>query len=83
MMISTLDISGVTDRVVDYAWALLVPRLHEGSFAVEDSAFLAGLALASIGRGKIETRQQALARLIHDTEQAVAGAGVFDAAVRG
>jgi hypothetical protein len=66
----------VTDRVVDYAWTLLVPRLHEGGFSVADSAFVAGLALASIGRGKIENRRQVLSRLIHDTEQAVAMARV-------
>ena len=38
------------ERVLGYAWSLLVPRLHEGGFARADSAFVAGLArLGGVG----------------------------------
>src|SRR5205807_1021546 len=40
------------DRLVDYAWALLVPRMHADGFVVEDSHFLARLGLTSLGRGR-------------------------------
>jgi hypothetical protein len=62
------------DRAVDYAWEMLVPRLHEGRFAPEDSAFAAGLALASAGRGWPEARAAVLKQLRKETETAVATA---------
>jgi hypothetical protein len=33
------------ERVLGYAWQMLVPRLHAGGFVPADSAFVAGLAL--------------------------------------
>jgi hypothetical protein len=35
-------------RLLDYAWAMLAPRLHKGRFRPGDSAFLAGLARLSL-----------------------------------
>jgi hypothetical protein len=62
------------DRAIDYAWELLVPRLHAESLALEDSAFAAGLARASAGRGRAEVRAEALKQLRQQTETAVASA---------
>ncbi len=56
------------ERMIDYAWKLLAPVLHEGRFVPEDSAFLAGLALVSRG---LEGEQQ-LPELLRRTEKAVA-----------
>jgi hypothetical protein len=60
------------DRVIDYAWAEVAPRLHAEGFSLTDSAFLASLALASVGRGRTEARREALARLLVLTERVVA-----------
>lgn len=60
------------DRAVDHAWGLLVPRLHAHGFSVSDSAFLAGLAQVSIGRGKPQQRERALERASLTTERALA-----------
>jgi hypothetical protein len=57
-----------SDRAVDYAWALLVPKLHADGFSADDSAFLAGLAEASVGHGKPHTRERALENAIDRTE---------------
>ena len=62
------------ERALDYAWQLLVPRLHAGAFSVDDSTFLAGLALASVGRGQPVERAANLERVLRLTENAVAGA---------
>jgi len=62
------------DRAVDHAWTALAPRLHAEGFALADSAFLASLALVSVGRGRPATRRDALARLLALTERVV-GAG--------
>jgi hypothetical protein len=62
------------DRVVDYAWKWLAPRLHAEGFSLADSAFLASLALASNGRGRPAARREALNRLLPLTERVV-GAG--------
>lgn len=60
------------DRAVDSAWALLVPRLHVNGYQLHDSQFLAGLALASAGRGQPRRRGDQLLRALEVTEQTVA-----------
>jgi hypothetical protein len=62
------------DRVIDYAWTWLAPRLHAEGFSLEDSAFLASLGLASFNHGRPAARRDALARLLPLTERVV-GAG--------
>jgi hypothetical protein len=59
-------------RARNHAWTLLAPRLHEGGFRLEDSAFLAGLALHSQRRGYGNVRAPLLADLLGKTEAAVA-----------
>jgi hypothetical protein len=51
-----------TDRAVDHAWALLVPRLLQHEVRRPDAAFLAGLAQASRGRGDPEAREEQVRR---------------------
>lgn len=60
------------DRAVDYAWELLVPRLHAGGYAAADAAFAAGLALTSTERGSRAARARALGSLLGVAERAVA-----------
>jgi hypothetical protein len=55
-------------RMTEYAWKLLAPQLHDGRFVPDDSAFLAGLALASRGR----EGEELLPGLLRWTEKAVA-----------
>ena len=62
------------DRAIDYAWTWLAPRLHAGDFSIDDSTFLAALALTSIGRGTPPARTGTLDRIVRLTENAVAGA---------
>jgi hypothetical protein len=53
-------------------WALLVPQLHENGFSVTDSAFLAGLARASLREaGTRELRGEVLPPLREQLEKAV------------
>jgi len=59
------------DRAVDYAWLMFVPRLHLQGFSVEDSAFLAGLALTSLRHGRPKERAENLKRLVNYTESAL------------
>jgi hypothetical protein len=60
-----------TDRALEYAWQLLVPRLHADGFKLEDSAFAAGLAQATPpGRSSV-VRAPLLLRLAKETEDAV------------
>ncbi len=59
------------DVAVDHAWSWLAPRLHAEGFALDDSAFLASLALASIGRGRPTARKASLERLLSLTERVV------------
>ncbi len=59
------------DRAVDYAWTLLVPRLHAEGLSAADAGFIAGLALVSIDRGHAETRQPVLGRVLKEAEAAV------------
>jgi hypothetical protein len=62
------------DRVIDYAWTRLAPRLHAEGFALDDAAFVASLALASAGRGRPAARREQLGRLLALTDRVV-GAG--------
>jgi hypothetical protein len=60
-----------SDRALEYAWQLLVPRLHADGFRLEDSAFAAGLAQATpAGRSGL-VRAPLLLRLAKETEEAV------------
>jgi hypothetical protein len=59
------------DRAVDHAWTLLEPKLHADGFSADDSAFLAGLAEASVGHGRPHQRERALEGAIDRTEQAL------------
>jgi hypothetical protein len=52
------------DRAIDFAWTRLVPRLCTKDTTVEESAFLAGLALTTIGRGRTDARQEQLDRVL-------------------
>jgi hypothetical protein len=61
------------ERAFDYAWSLLVPRLHAEEFSMKDSAFVVSLAWSSTNHGRAEIRERSLARVIHETEKAVAG----------
>src|SRR5262249_37061008 len=60
------------ERAADHAWSALVPRLHAGGFSLDDSAFVAGLALASPTLGRPRGRREALERVLGLTEKAVA-----------
>jgi hypothetical protein len=62
------------DRAADYAWFVLSPRLHAPRFSLEDSGFLAGLAMCSVGRGQPDLRVPNLKRVLDLTEKAVAEA---------
>jgi hypothetical protein len=53
------------DRAVNYVWALLVPRLETDGFTDEDLDFLAGLALASVGRGRAISRGDNVQRALN------------------
>jgi hypothetical protein len=70
------------DRLVDYAWLVLVPRLHAEQFTPDDARFLAALAQTSAGRGQAKLRAAALHRVINITENAL-GAGAVSAAQLG
>lgn len=58
-------------RAIDHAWTELAPRLHTEGFSLDDSAFVASLALASLCRGRPELRQAALERLLPLTTRLV------------
>src|SRR5439155_19111415 len=64
------------DRSVDFAWTRLVPRLCTRDVTAEESLFLAGLALTTIGRGRPDARQEQLERVLAGVEQAVAAGTV-------
>jgi hypothetical protein len=59
------------DRAVDHAWTYLAPLAHGAGFSADDSAFLAGLALTSVGHGQARRRERLLAHLVGVTEKAV------------
>lgn len=58
-------------RARAFTWSILVPRLHEGGFRLEDSCFLAGLAELSRGRRGAAQRATLLPRLVQMTTKAV------------
>jgi hypothetical protein len=66
------DVAPATDRAVDHAWARLAPRLHADGFSRPESAFAAGLALASMGRGHADVCAGPLSRMLAVTEKAAA-----------
>lgn len=49
------------DRAIDHAWTSLVPRLAQGPVRAAEAAFVAGLAVASRGRGDPDQREDPLA----------------------
>jgi hypothetical protein len=51
-----------SDRAVDHAWSLLVPRMLQYQIRRGDAAFLAGLAIASRDRGDTEIRDEPIER---------------------
>jgi hypothetical protein len=51
-------------RAVDHAWTILVPRLLQRPARRADAAFLAGLAVASRGRGDLEAREEQVEKAI-------------------
>lgn len=59
------------DRARNYAWTRLVPRLFQDGYRIEDSAFLAGLAILSIGDGYEALRAPLLPDLAKRTESAL------------
>ena len=61
----------VLARACNYAWTLLAPRLHADGYRVEDSAFLAGLALLSCDDGYAPLRAPLLPDLVKRTENAL------------
>jgi hypothetical protein len=61
----------VEGRARNYAWTLLAPRLHADGYRVEDSTFLAGLALLSGGDGYAPLRAALLSDLVKRTENAL------------
>ena len=54
----------ITDRVVDHAWSIGLPKLAERGFVPPDAQFLAGLALVSLTRGRAEVRRPVLERAL-------------------
>jgi len=63
--------SSLLDRAVDHAWTIMAPYLPRPKFILEDSTFLAGLALSSICRGNPVRRSGALERAVDHVEDAV------------
>jgi hypothetical protein len=62
-------------RAIDFAWKMLVPRLHENGYSAGDAAFAAGLALASAGRGDVAARAATLKTVREEAEAALASGG--------
>jgi hypothetical protein len=60
------------NRAVDHAWMLMVPYLNRPKFVLDDSSFLAGLALSSMRRGNPDKRSAVLALAVDHVEDAVA-----------
>ncbi len=63
--------SPLAERVRDYAWTLLAPRLHEDGFVPGDAAFLGGLAQMSFGARLSAPRANLLREALRRTEPAV------------
>jgi hypothetical protein len=65
-------------RALAYAWSHLVPRLHDQEFSIEDSAFLAGLAVTTAAEGTVTPEKEILQRHLERTEKAsLAGSGAM------
>jgi hypothetical protein len=62
----------LVDRAVNYAWTMLVPRLHHNGIGPRDSEFVAGLALLSTTHGRPGARVGVLEQVLTATEKAVA-----------
>jgi hypothetical protein len=58
-------------RARNYAWTLLAPRLYADGYRLDDSGFLAGLALLSGGDGYGPLREALLPDLVKRTENAL------------
>lgn len=54
-------------RIVDHAWSILGPTLHQPQFSDFDSFFLDDLALASLEKGTPQLREASLQRLTQVT----------------
>jgi hypothetical protein len=67
---------GPAHRAVDHAWEFIVPDLHRGGFAADDAAYLAGLAVTSIGVGAPARRERDLERLVKLTRKELARGNV-------
>ena len=75
---------GPLDRAINFAWSRLVPYLGKkglspsspGEITAEEAAFLAGLALTTIGHGQPKVREQELDRVLDLVERAVAAGTV-------
>jgi hypothetical protein len=59
-------------RARNYAWTMLVPRLFADGYRIEDSSFVAGLALLSCGDGYAPLRESLLVDLVKRIENALA-----------
>jgi hypothetical protein len=60
------------DSAVGRAWSKLAPALHAEEFSLADSAFLAGLAIESIGRPGAARRERIVQQILNTTEKAAA-----------
>ena len=61
----------LTQRLLDYTWRFLVPKLHEKGFSEPDSGFVAGLAHLYAPLTKDDLPPEEITRLLRITEQAV------------
>lgn len=59
-------------RARNYAWTLLLPRLFADGYRLDESAFVAGLALLSCGDGFAPLRESLLLDLVKRGENALA-----------
>ena len=60
------------DRAIDFAWTILCPRLLARGLTEPDAEFVAALALASVGQGSPQRRENWLEQFRSDRHQAVA-----------
>ena len=67
------DTGDAADRAIDHAWTLLVPRVLTHEVQPRNAAFLAGLAIASRGRGDAEAREDQVRQTIADLRRDPAG----------
>jgi hypothetical protein len=66
------------ERALAYAWSHLAPRLHEQEFAMEESGFIAGLALTTVAEGAVSPDKETFQRHLELTERAaLPGAGAM------